>query len=154
MNLFPFNDRSSLSSLPSGFVWESDQIPSPVSLNRLLARCNEETHPSKRLALAMEKSSFCLSIIEEKSGCLAGFVRVTSDNGLNANLWNLVAEPGDFQDQLIEVLVNRAMGIIRRTMPGCSVSISAPLIAIQALQKQGFLVDPSGIRAMGLRLRS
>ena len=130
-----------------------EYIPSPEALNKLLARCNEETHPSKRLSLALEKSAFHLSILEESSGNLSGFVRATSDKGLNANLWNLVAEPSRDQGQLLAVLVHRSLGILRRKMPGCSVSVSAPSMSIEALQENGFLIDPGGIRAMGLKLR-
>jgi len=150
--LFSFRQQSP-PSLPSGFVLDLQHLPSPDALNRLLARCNEETHPSKRLALALEKSDFHLSILEESSGKLSGFVRATSDKGLNANLWNLVAEPSLEQGQLLAVLVHRALRILRREMPGCSVSVSAPLMAIDALKEHGFLIDPGGIRAMGFRLR-
>ena len=82
-----------------------------------------------------------------------GFVRATSDNGLNANLWNLVAEPGNYQSIFLAVLVNRVMAILRRDLPGCSISVSSPRIAIDALKANGFLLDPNGIRAMGIRLR-
>ena len=130
-----------------------EHVPSPEALNKLLAQCNEETHPSKRLSLALEKSAFHLSILDESSGKLSGFVRATSDKGLNANLWNLVAEPSRHQRELLAVLVHRSLGILRRKMPGCSVSVSAPSMSIEALQENGFLIDPGGIRAMGLKLR-
>ena len=81
-----------------------------------------------------------------------GFVRATSDKGLNANLWNLVATPGEYQDLLLLFLVHHSLRILRREMPGCSISVSAPSVAITALLNQGFLLDPNGIRAMGLRL--
>ena len=149
--MFPFRQQSP--SLPSGFALDFENAPSPDALNRLLARCNEETHPSRRLALALQKSAFNLSIFRESTGKLSGFVRATSDQGLNANLWNLVAEPGVNQSQLLAVLVNRVLAIVRREIPGCSISVSAPSIAINALQEQGFLLDPGGIRAMGYRLR-
>ncbi|WP_320666845.1 N-acetyltransferase [Prochlorococcus sp. MIT 1307] len=149
--MFSFRQRSP--HLPSGFVLDIDYVPSPDALNRLLARCNEETHPSRRLALALEKSDFHLSILEESSGKLSGFVRATSDKGLNANLWNLVAEPSFAQGQLLAVLVHRSLGILRKKMPGCSVSVSAPVIALEALKENGFLIDPGGIRAMGFKLR-
>ena len=130
-----------------------EKAPSPVVLNRLLAKCNEETHPPHLLALALERSTFHLSIFEESSKNLSGFVRVTSDKGLNANLWNLVALPSQDQGQLLSVLVHRSLGILRRKMPGCSVSVSASAMAIEALKENGFLIDPGGIRAMGFRLR-
>ena len=132
---------------------EIHKPPSPIALNRLLLSCKEKTHPPKRLQLAIEKSICHLSILEESSGRLLGFVRATSDNGLNANLWNLVAEPGNYQSIFLAVLVNRVMAILRRDLPGCSISVSSPRIAIDALKANGFLLDPNGIRAMGIRLR-
>ena len=100
------------------------------------------------------KNSYCnISIIEIKTGILFGFVRITSDKGLNANLWDLAAEPGKYQKQFFYILINRALTIIRRELPGCSISLAAPSMASEALKNQGFLMDPNGIRAMGYRLR-
>ncbi len=132
---------------------ETRKPPSPDAVNKLLSKCNQETHPPRRLALALQKSEFQLSILEVKTRRLAGFVRVTSDKGLNANLWDLVAEPTQDQAQLFTVLVHRALVILKRELPGCSVSVAAPATAIDALKAHGFLLDPGGIRAMGLRLR-
>ena len=103
--------------------------------------------------MALMNSDFYLSIFQQDSGNLAGFVRVTSDKGLNANLWDLVAEPGENQGQIISVLVFKTLEIIKRELPGCSVSVSAPSIALNALKNQGFILDPNGIRTMGFRLR-
>ncbi|WP_225866206.1 N-acetyltransferase [Prochlorococcus marinus] len=129
------------------------ESPSPEALNRLLARCFGETHPPRRLALALKQSYCNASIKDEKTGRLVGFVRITSDKGLNANLWDLAVEPGNYQKQLIAVLVNKSLGIIRKELPGCSVSLAAPAIAFEALQSQGFLLDPNGIRAMTYQFR-
>ena len=139
--------------MPDGFVLESKKIPSPYALNRLLSKCNQVTHPPAKLALALQKSDCHLSILDTANGNLAGFVRVTSDKGLNANLWNIAALPGSYQSQLLAVLINRILGVLKIEMPGCSVSVAAPDIAIKALQNEGFLLDPGGIRAMGIRLR-
>ena len=84
---------------------------------------------------------------------LSGFVRATTDKGLNANLWNLAVEPVDQQEQLFSFLVHRVLVILRREAPGCSISVSAPVMSIKALQQNGFLLDPGGIRSMGFRLR-
>ncbi len=151
--MFAFRGNSQAPLLPEGFILVTDQPPSSQELNKLLSKCNEKTHPPSRLDLAL-KNSFCnLSILEESKGNLAGFIRATSDNGLNANLWNLVAKPGNQQESLTLVLIHRILLILRRDMPGCSISVSAPSFAITALQEQGFLLDPNGIRAMGYRLR-
>ncbi len=132
---------------------DSETPPSAEALNRLLAKCNQETHPIRELDLAMQNSAFHLSIFKESTRKLVAFVRATSDKGLNANLWNFVAEPSPQQKQLLSVLAYRSLAILKRTMPGCSVSVSAPVMAIEALKENGFVIDPGGIRAMGLKLR-
>ena len=114
--------------------------------------CGESTHPEERWELALQRSLWQISILEESTGELIGFVRATSDLALNANLWNLAAKPGPNQGALFAVLVHRALQILRRDLPGCSLSISAPAAALEALKQQGFLIDPNGIRAMGLSL--
>ncbi len=132
---------------------ETKEPPSPDALNRLLSSCYGETHPSKKLSLAL-RNSFCnTSLKEEKTEKLVGFVRITSDKGLNANLWDLAAEPGGFQKQFLAVLVHHSLAIIKQHLPGCSVSLAAPIIAIDGLRSQGFLLDPNGIRVMAYRLR-
>ena len=114
--------------------------------------CGESTHPEERWELALKRSLWQISILDEENGELIGFVRATSDLALNANLWNLAAKPGPNQGALFAVLVHRALQILRRDLPGCSLSISAPADALEALKQQGFLIDPNGIRAMGLSL--
>ncbi len=88
-----------------------------------------------------------------KNGQLTGFVRATTDHGLNANLWNLVAEPGKNQKQLLSFLINRILLILKKELPGCSISVSSPASSLEPLQSQGFLLDPNGIRAMAFKLR-
>ncbi len=152
MNLLPFQDSKS-SRLPKGFCLEFQEPPSPQALNRLLFRCLGETHPPRKLAKALQNSYCNISILEEKTGKISGFVRITSDKGLNANLWDLAAEPGEYQKELLSVLITRALLIIRRELPGCSISLAAPAIASESLKKQGFLMDPNGIKAMAYRIR-
>jgi hypothetical protein len=82
-----------------------------------------------------------------------GFVRATSDRALNANLGDLVTAPADpARDTVIRALVVAALDRLRRELSGCSISISAPAEAIAVLQQSGFVIDPGGIRAMGLVL--
>ncbi len=125
---------------------------SVLKINRLLSRCNQDTHQPRKLELALKSSDFYLTLLEKSSDNLVGFVRVTSDKGLNANLWDLVAEPGDQQGKYISIVVFKAIEIIRRELPGCSISVAAPLISLNALKVNGFLLDPNGIKTMGFRL--
>ncbi|WP_413442175.1 N-acetyltransferase [Synechococcus sp. MIT S1220] len=152
--MLPFFQQPVVPRLPSGYVLETTAVPTAAALNHLLASCEESTHPEQHWERALESSLWQLSIIEESSGELVGFVRATSDLALNANLWNLSARPGPDQQQLFTVLVHRALHILRRDLPGCSLSVSAPSIAIAALETNGFVIDPGGIRAMGLQLKS
>ncbi len=138
--------------IPEGFVLLRNETISVRKINRLLSRCNQDTHQIRRLELALKNSDFYLILLQKTSDNLVGFVRVTSDKGLNANLWDLVAEPGDQQEQYISILIFKAIEIIRRELPGCSISVAAPLISLKALQANGFLMDPNGIKTMGVRL--
>ena len=69
----------------------------------------------------------------------------------------LLGQPGAHKHaawfERIEHLVHTALNRLRRELPGCSISLSAPPEAVKALTQQGFVVDPGGIRAMGLALR-
>ena len=84
---------------------------------------------------------------------LRGYVRITSDQALNANLWDLLSDPTDpAREQVITALLHASLARLRRELSGCSVSVSAPPEALAALSRAGFIVDPGGIRAMGLTL--
>ena len=150
--MLSFLQQPSIPPLPEGTRLETSTPPTPQQLNTLLMSCGESTHPEERWELALQRSLWQISILEESTGELVGFVRATSDLALNANLWNLAAKPGPNQGALFAVLVHRALQILRRDLPGCSLSISAPADALEALKQQGFLIDPNGIRALGLSL--
>ena len=146
------NSSNISSKIPEGFELFRGKSVSMRKLNRLLSRCNLDTNQPRVLELALEKSDFYLTLVHKTSENLVGFVRVTSDKGLNANLWDLAAEPGDKQEKYISIMVFKAIEIIRRELPGCSISVAAPLISLQALKDNGFLLDPNGIKTMGFRL--
>ena len=146
------NSANKCPQIPEGFVLLRSEPISVRKINSLLSRCNQDTHQPKKLELALKSSDFYLTLLEKISDNLVGFVRVTSDKGLNANLWDLVAEPGYQQEKYMSIIVFKAIEIIRRELPGCSISVSAPLISLQALKANGFLLDPNGIKTMGFRL--
>ena len=83
---------------------------------------------------------------------LYGFVRVTSDKGLNANLWNLSALPGNNQHLYYSILLQVTLEKINREMPGCSISVQAPVSSLISCEENGFILDPNGIRVMGYKL--
>ena len=146
------NSANKCPHIPEGFVLLRSEIVSIRKINRLLSKCNQDTHQPSKLELALKSSDFYLTLLEKTSDNLVGFVRVTSDKGLNANLWDLVAEPGDQQQKYMSIIVFKAIEIIRRELPGCSISVAAPLISLKALQDNGFLLNPNGIKTMGVKL--
>ena len=135
--------------LPEGYYINSSQIPPSKDVNKLLLSCGSDTFPNQKLSLAIEKSNFFFTIQSESINKVYGFIRVTSDRGLNANLWNLSAEPGNYQDLFYSVLLNVTLEKINREMPGCSISVQAPPSAFKSLEEIGFVLDPNGIRVMG-----
>ena len=150
--MLKFRQKQKPPELPEGYILETNKNPSPTSLNNLLESCDESTHPENLWPIALERSLWQISILDKKSGELVGFVRATSDLALNANLWNLSAKPGPDQTRLLKFLVHRALNYLKKDLPGCSLSVSAPKVAVEALESNGFLIDPTGIKAMGLNL--
>jgi hypothetical protein len=130
----------------------SDAEPAVAELNRLLVACGEPPRQPERWSRALHRSAWQLVMLDP-AGRIVGFLRVTSDQALNANLWDLLADPADpARDEVLVALVQTALARLRRELSGCSVSLSAPPEALAALTGAGFVVDPGGIRAMGLRL--
>ena len=138
--------------LPDGFFINSTEIPAARLINNLLISCGSDFFSNDKLHLAITKSNFFFSICNESNRQLYGFVRVTSDKGLNANLWNLCAQPGNNQKLFYLVLIRLTLEKINREMPGCSISVQAPQSSFDSLEEIGFVLDPNGIRVMGLRL--
>ena len=138
--------------LPEGYFVNSSQIPIAKDVNKLLANCGCETFPLNPLSKAIQKSNFFFTIQSELKNKLYGFVRVTSDRGLNANLWNLSALPGNNQQLYYSILLQVTLEKINREMPGCSISVQAPASSFISLEENGFILDPNGIRVMGYKL--
>jgi hypothetical protein len=150
--LIPFRSQPQPPALPPGYRLEADPSPGAEEIGALLVACGDPTRPAERTAEALARSAWQLSVRDGRNQ-LVGFVRATSDQALNANLWDLVACPEDpHQQQVLLVLVATALARLRRDLPGCSISVAAPPAALEALRRHGFVVDPGGIRAMGLRL--
>ena len=138
--------------LPEGYFVNSSQIPLAKEVNKLLANCGCETFPIRPLSEAIQKSNFFFTIQNKLNNKLYGFVRVTSDRGLNANLWNLSAVKGNNQELFYSILIKVTLEKINREMPGCSISVQAPESSLKSLEESGFILDPNGIRVMGYKL--
>jgi len=138
--------------LPEGFSIDSEELPSARLVNKLLINCGCDFFPNAKLTLAIKNSNFFFTIYNYQRQQIHGFVRVTSDKGLNANLWNLCAYSGRNQDILYSVLIQLCLEKINREMPGCSISVQAPPSSFRSLEESGFVLDPNGIRVMGMKL--
>ena len=138
--------------LPEGYIINSSKVPAAKDLNRLLVNSGCESFPTQKISLAIKNSNFFFTIQNESKNKLYGFVRVTSDRGLNANLWNLSAEQGNNQDLFYSLLLQVTLEKINREMPGCSISVQAPPSSFNSLEESGFILDPNGIRVMGYKL--
>ena len=111
---------------------DSSNIPPGRLVNNLLVSCGIDFFPNSKLDLAIKNSNFFFTIYAEAQRQIYGFVRVTSDKGLNANLWNLCAKPGNNQKLFYLVLLRATLEKINREMPGCSISVQAPPSAFQS----------------------
>jgi hypothetical protein len=151
--LLPFRSQPSPPRLSEGYRLAFEAELPVASLNTLLQACG---HPCRSDGLwhrVLAHSSWHLALFAP-SQQLVGFVRATSDRALNANLWDLMVDPCDpHKPDLFVALVQTALSRLRRELGGCSISLSAPPEALPALKRAGFVVNPGGIRAMGMDLK-
>nr|AUG32587.1 hypothetical protein PLO_601 [Paulinella longichromatophora] len=154
MNLFSFYNQAEQSRLPIGYVISSTIKPDPAELNELLVSCGEPRRSLDKLIRALDNSLWYLTVTND-AGKLIGFVRATSDEALNSNLWDLVTLPTLSNSALVlEVLAQEALTLLKKDFPSCSISLAASPESLDSLRSLGFLVDPDGIRAMGLTLNN
>ena len=139
-------------TLPDGLFINSTEIPSARLINNLLISSGSDFFSNEKLYQAIKNSNFFFAVCNESKRQVFGFVRVTSDKGLNANLWNLCAQPGPNQKLFYSILLRLTLEKINREMPGCSISVQAPPSSFTSLEEIGFVLDPNDIRVMGLRL--
>ncbi len=150
--MIPFRLQPPAPALRQGYrLLENDALDAEA-LNRLLAKVGEPWRRADCWQQVLTRSTWHFAVVREPDA-LVGFVRITSDMALNANLWDLCADPDDAScGQIYAVLVGSALNRLRRELSGCSISLAAPPAALEALKQHGFVIDPGGIRAMGLRL--
>jgi len=152
--LIPFRLQPPSPRLPDGYRLLENPSLTSEALNPLLCQSGETARSSACWQAVLARSSWHFGVLRESDAALVGFVRITSDLALNANLWDLCADAGDAaQQEIYAALVGAALTRLRRELSGCSISLAAAPAALQALESHGFVIDPGGIRAMGLPLR-
>ncbi|MEB3157032.1 MAG: N-acetyltransferase [Cyanobacteriota bacterium] len=150
--LLPFRGPSVPSPLRPGYALLVQPNLQVAALNQLLESCGGKPRGDTVWEQVIRRSAWHL-VVQDPQGMWVGFIRATSDRALNANLWDLISSPSDpAREEVIQALVVASLDRLRRELSGCSISISAPAEALAALTRVGFVIDPGGIRAMGLRL--
>lgn len=150
--LLPFRGQSSSNHLREGYTLLVQPNLQVDALNRLLQSCGERPRSAGLWSQVIRHSAWHL-VVQDPQSQWVGFIRATSDRALNANLWDLLTAPADpARPEVIKALVLASLERLRREFNGCSISISAPSEAIAVLTQAGFVIDPGGIRAMGLKL--
>ncbi len=150
--LLPFRSPSAPSPLRDGYALLVQPSLQVEALNALLESCGGRSRSAAIWDQVIRNSAWHL-VVQNPRGTWVGFIRATSDRALNANLWDLLSSPADpAREEVIRALVVAALERLRRELSGCSISISAPTEALAALKQSGFVIDPGGIRAMGLTL--
>ena len=151
--MIPFRLQPPTPRLREGYRLLDNPELQPEALNQLLRQVGYPPRSPERWQRVLAHSSWHFAVINESEALLVGFVRVTSDMALNANLWDLVADANDpAASEVYVALVGAALGRLRRELSGCSISLAAPPAALEALSQHGFVIDPGGIRAMGMPL--
>jgi hypothetical protein len=151
--LIPFRTSSpSLPRLPLGYAIVSVPDLTSADLNYLLGACGELPRTATIWQRVLERSAWHLGV-HNANGQWVGFIRATTDQALNANLWDLLTDPAEtLREEVLQALIHTALARLRREVGGCSISLAAPPEALTALRSAGFVIDPGGIRAMGLKL--
>jgi len=151
--LIPFRTSSpSLPRLPRGYALISVPDLTSADLNPLLSACGEPPRSETIWQRVLERSAWHLGV-HNANGQWVGFIRATTDQALNANLWDLLTDPAEtLREEVLQALIHTALARLRREVGGCSISLAAPPEALTALRSAGFVIDPGGIRAMGLKL--
>lgn len=118
-------------------------------LNQLLALCRQPRRDLQKWAIALDHTFVCVTARLLTERTLVGFVRATSDESLNATVWDLLVDPllpdpDSIRQRMLDILLRE----LKREIPGCSVSTFAGVPAQPALRQLNFVPDPGGIRGM------
>ena len=88
--------------LPDGFYVNSTEIPPARLINNLLVSAGSDFFSNDKLYQAIKNSNFFFAICNESKRQVFGFVRVTSDKGLNANYGICVHNLGRIKNFFIQ----------------------------------------------------
>lgn len=151
--------QSCKAAVPAGWrLLQDPDRPDTLVVNGLLQACGQPDRTLARLGQALQRSDLLLSLWRpcevRRKHELVGLVRATSDQSLNANLWDLCVLPelqprADYVRMLMTAMLMR----LRLDLPGCSISVVVSPEDIAVLEQLGFHESPRGIRAMELSLQ-
>ncbi len=121
----------------------------PDELNHFFCQVGEPSRPLHRLQQALQHSYLSLTARTLSDRRLVGFVRATSDEALNASVWDLLVDPLLPNASAVKLqLLDRLLRELRQSIPGCSISILGRQQDQSILRDLQFVSDPGGIRAM------
>ncbi len=61
------NSANKCPQIPQGFILLRSEIISVRKINRLLSRCQQDTHQPRKLELALKSSDFYLTLLQQTS---------------------------------------------------------------------------------------
>lgn len=122
-----------------------------AEINALFQRAGKEVRDEEKWNIAIKNSYIVVSARLLANRRLVGFARATSDQALNGTLWDVITDPSLPNETLMKKnVVNYLLKELRRTVPGCSIALFAPIEEIPFFESLDFVAEPDGIAGMGL----
>ncbi|OSX81395.1 hypothetical protein BU14_0021s0001 [Porphyra umbilicalis] len=124
---------------------------SPKKLNGLLVKAGRPPRDEAKWARAIEGSYILVNAKLLKTGELVAFARATSDQALNGTVWDVVVDPTLpdvplMRKNVVKYLLNE----LRRTVPGCSVTLFSTPDDVDFFKGLEFVPDAEDVHGMAL----
>ncbi|KAK1860907.1 hypothetical protein I4F81_003493 [Pyropia yezoensis] len=124
---------------------------SPKKLNALLVKAGRPPRDEAKWARAIEGSYLLVHAKLLATGDLVAFARATSDQALNGTVWDVVVDPSLpdvplMRRNVVKYLLNE----LRRSVPGCSVTLFAQPDDVDFYTGLEFVADAEDVHGMAL----
>mmetsp|Transcript_2476 Transcript_2476/g.4401 ORF Transcript_2476/g.4401 Transcript_2476/m.4401 type:complete len:264 (+) Transcript_2476:144-935(+) len=127
----------------------SKQDVTAKEINELLVRAGERPRDIEKWKKAIEHTFCLVSARLISGGKLIGIARATSDEALNATIWDLIVDPAlPDPTGMKRNIVSYLLKELKYTVPQCSVTLMSREIDISMYESLDFVVDPDGIKGM------